>query len=89
MATGYATIIGVYSNVRDFKIQFRDTVPVTDEAGTITGQEISFDEIIAMSPTTAKELAIILAGQVEAFEKQYGEIKTFLMPPENTSDSNE
>lgn len=89
MTSGYASIIGVYANARDFKLQFRDTMPTVDEAGNVTGQTVSFDEMIAMTPTTAKELALILAGQVEAYEKQYGEIKTFLNPPEGSSETNE
>lgn len=89
MTSGYASIIGVYANVRDFKLQFRDTMPAVDEAGRVTGQIISFDEIIAMTPTTAKELSQILASQIEAYEKQYGEIKTFLTQPEGLSENNE
>ena len=89
MNSSYASIIGVFASPRDFKVQFRDLVPVMDENGTITGQEVSCDQIITMSPVTAKELIIILGDQIKAYEQQHGEIQTFLTIPHSSDLKNE
>ncbi len=89
MASAYASVVGVFANSRNFKIQFREFDPVIDDEGKIVGQALAIDQLVTLAPETAKELSIILNGQIDSYEKQFGVIKTYLNVEQGKADANE
>lgn len=84
--SAYASIIGIYTSVHDFKIQFRDITPVVDDNGKIVGQSTTYEQFITMTPSVAKELYILLGEQINSYEGQFGSITTFLPKQESQTD---
>ena len=83
----YASVLGIFLNPRDCRIEFKDSMPGFDENGNLINQ-ISPSHTVIMSLVTAKELATILNEQISSYEKQFGPIVS-MAAPVNKDDNKE
>lgn len=70
----YGSSVQVESAGNDFTLVFSRSRPVV---GQLDGKQVAFNEpqvIVTLSPQTIKDLSIVTAGAVKAWEEQFGEI---------------
>ncbi len=75
MESSYINEFRILSSFYDIKIEFSSIEPVLDQNGDVVGQERSAQNRITMPIALAKEFSQKINAAIEAYEKEYGEIR--------------
>jgi hypothetical protein len=79
-----ATKMAVLASATDVAVYFGQTRVAFDTAGAVVAQQVEYTSGVILSPTTAKQLQLMLSQTMDEYEKRFGKIP---MDPEFNKES--